>query len=232
MAFLAEWVYKEQHPDYLKKAMGESPLVYSKNGGVTSPGRSLDASANESPGYSKHTTHHNMSEHDIKPTMFESQIQDEQPYHKPEIPSDEDDEFENAESVADLDTFLQKKKTAGKAPMANRASVSAEVFGKNNKKENFKPRSIPKTAFARQQIKDRIVQSFMFKGLEERELEICIDAMDIKAYSKGAAIIKQGEEGNELFIVESGTLDCTKVAKGSSSPQFLLTYRPGMAFGE
>jgi hypothetical protein len=235
MAFMAEWIYKEQHPDYLKKAMGESPLVYGKNNGATSPGRSIDQSPLESQVYSKRTTQHNMDDQ-LKPTMFDSQIQESQPeqgYKKPEVSSDEEDELEYAESVPDLDTNLKNKKMGVNKNMKdNRTSVSAEVFGKHNKKENFKPRVIPKAPTARSQIKDRLLQSFLFKGLEEKDLEICIDAMEIKQYSTGQAVINQGEDGNELFVVESGSLDCSKLNKGNPNPQFLLTYRQGMSFGE
>lgn len=168
--------------------------------------------------------------------MFDSQIHDSkagQEYKKPEVTSDDEDELEYAESVPDLETNLKNKKASTTKNLKdNRSSVSAEVFGKNNKKEDFKARVIPKAPAARLQIKERLLQSFLFKGLEERDLETCIDAMDVKQYFSGQNVINQGEEGNELFVVESGSLDCSKLNKGSSSPQFLLTYRPGMAFGE
>jgi CRP-like cAMP-binding protein len=35
--------------------------------------------------------------------------------------------------------------------------------------------------------------------------------MEIKEEPEGAAVIKEGDRGDALFIVESGTLDCSKI---------------------
>ena len=45
-------------------------------------------------------------------------------------------------------------------------------------------------------------------------------------------MIRQGEDGSELFVVESGTLSCQKIFKGKSEAIFLKRYEPGEAFGE
>lgn len=45
-------------------------------------------------------------------------------------------------------------------------------------------------------------------------------------------VIRQGEEGNELFLVASGTQDCRKKQKNQRDEQFLCTFREGMVFGE
>jgi cAMP-dependent protein kinase regulator len=63
-----------------------------------------------------------------------------------------------------------------------RAAVSAEVYGAFNRKEDFKARVIKKTEEQTQKIKARILQSFLFNGLESSDLEIVINAMDEKEY--------------------------------------------------
>lgn len=50
----------------------------------------------------------------------------------------------------------------------------------------------------------------MFMALDENELEVVIDAMDERKAKAGEAIIKEGESGNELYVVEDGVLDCFK----------------------
>jgi CRP-like cAMP-binding protein len=40
--------------------------------------------------------------------------------------------------------------------------------------------------------------------LNEQELKIVVDAMDERKVITGDNIIKQGEDGSELFVVESG----------------------------
>lgn len=56
--------------------------------------------------------------------------------------------------------------------------------------------------------------------------------MDEKRYRAGEYVIKQGEDGSELFVVESGTLSCSKLFSGKAEPTFLKKYEAGEAFGE
>lgn len=113
-----------------------------------------------------------------------------------------------------------------------RASVSAEAFGEFNKKADFKARVIPKSDEAKKAIMDKIEKSFMFSGLELAEKNTVIDAMEEKKAFKNEAVISEGQDGDVLFVVGSGTLSCTKVFKGNTEPTFLKKYEPGEAFGE
>jgi cAMP-dependent protein kinase regulator len=55
--------------------------------------------------------------------------------------------------------------------------VSAEVFGKWNKKGDFKAPKYDKTSSVREALKKRIEQAFMFSALNPEELNIVLDAM-------------------------------------------------------
>ena len=70
----------------------------------------------------------------------------------------------------------------------------------------------------------------MFSGLDEKEMEIVIDAMQEKDTLKGECVIKEGDQGEYLYVVDTGTLSCTKVIKGNNT--FLKQFQPGEAFGE
>lgn len=50
--------------------------------------------------------------------------------------------------------------------------------------------------------------------------------------SAGTSAIKEGDDGDFLYVVESGILKCTKVFPGNTEPTFLKDYVPGEAFGE
>lgn len=54
--------------------------------------------------------------------------------------------------------------------------------------------------------------------------------MSEKEYQSGEHVIDEGEAGQELFIVESGEYDCSKLIDGHET--YLKTYRYGQAFGE
>ncbi|KRW98387.1 Cyclic nucleotide-binding protein [Pseudocohnilembus persalinus] len=72
----------------------------------------------------------------------------------------------------------------------------------------------------------------MFKILDQKEKEIVIDAMEEKNVKAGEWVINQGEEGDVLYVVESGELDCFKKYSGKPEPVYLKTYTPGEFFGE
>ena len=72
----------------------------------------------------------------------------------------------------------------------------------------------------------------MFSGLDAKEKQIVVDAMSEKKCTKGEVVIKEGDEGDCLYVVAEGTLSCTKVFKGNTDPTFLKRYNPGEAFGE
>ena len=112
----------------------------------------------------------------------------------------------------------------------NRKSISAEVFGKFNSKAEYKPKSIPKSAEVKEKIKTRLSKAFMFMSLSDQEMDVVIDAMDSKTLQPNEYCIKEKDHGEELFIVESGTLACSKVFDGVDT--FLKNFVSGDVFGE
>lgn len=123
----------------------------------------------------------------------------------------------------------RKTKMAGRG---QRSSVSAEVYGFFNKKADFVARVIPKTEQQKNRIVNKVMQSFLFNSLEEKELSTVIDAFEEKRYVKGDYVIKQGEQGDVLYLIESGTLNCYKTFKKEEGDKFLKVYNPGESFGE
>ena len=70
----------------------------------------------------------------------------------------------------------------------------------------------------------------MFAGLEDKDKHIVVLAMEERIFFSGQNVITQGENGKELFVVESGSLKCYKNIKGED--KMLKVYKPGEAFGE
>ena len=115
-------------------------------------------------------------------------------------------------------------------PSKQRNAVSSEAFGQWNRKEDFVPRVIPKTNEQKAHIVDRLSQSFMFASLDQAERDIVVQAMEERIVVQGAEVIAQGADGNELFVVDSGTLSCFKKIGGER--KFLKNYNAGDSFGE
>ena len=113
-----------------------------------------------------------------------------------------------------------------------RAGVSAEVYGTFNKKGNFQPKVIPKSNETKQKLSQRLLQAFMFTALDEKDFNIVVDAIEeVKGVAKDV-IIKEGDQGDCMYVLESGMLDCTKTFAGNKDPTHLKVYQPGEGFGE
>ena len=101
-------------------------------------------------------------------------------------------------------------------PRKQRQGVSAEVFGQHNKKENFVPPVFPKSAEAKQKLKAKLLQAFMFNALDEAELNIVLDAIQEVTVQAGEAVITEGDQGDCMYVLNTGSLACTKVFPGST----------------
>ena len=145
-----------------------------------------------------------------------------------EVSSESDDDI-SPEEQKKIDEEMKKRQTKKKG---NRTSVSAEVYGIHNIKKPYVPRVIPKTTEQISRIKDKCMQSFIFNSLEDKELKTVIDSFEEKKYNAGQPVITQGEEGDVLYLVDSGELTCEKVFKAGDPPTYLKTYVPGESFGE
>ena len=146
--------------------------------------------------------------------------------------SEEDvmDEKEEAEINSKLNN-IQKKQVLEKA-IKSRSSVSAEVYGFYNKKGKFVPKVIPKNDEQMNRIKGKIISSFIFSSLEKKDLDIVINAMEEKRFKLDDKVISQGEDGDCLYIVETGNLKCFKTFNSDNTPKLLKIYEPGDSFGE
>jgi len=81
---------------------------------------------------------------------------------------------------SDAEDSEEEEKQAPVKPRAvkQRQGVSAEVFGENNRKGDFVPPVFQKSAAAKEQLKTKLLQAFMFNALDENELNIVLDAVE------------------------------------------------------
>lgn len=156
-------------------------------------------------------------------------LQKPQNYDGSHLPQSEDS-FVDPEEEADEFEYekIQQKQRQTKKKFA----ISAEAYGEYNKLENFKARVIEKSDEQKQQIAQILSKNFMFSSLEKKDQDIVINAMEVKNYQNGDNVIKEGDEGSELFIVYSGKLKCTKKFPDQEEPKYLKDYVSGEVFGE
>lgn len=155
----------------------------------------------------------------------------EQPTKKPhnaDLPSSDDEDEADLEEDTDRLAKLEAKKSIHKKKMG----ISAEAYGNYNQLADFKAPFIEKTDEQLVQIRKTLALSFMFKNLDQKDLESVIGAMAVNVFGDGEFVIKQGDDGAQLFIVGEGQLKCEKLFPGKDAPTYLKTYQPGEVFGE
>jgi cAMP-dependent protein kinase regulator len=145
--------------------------------------------------------------------------------------SDTDDDDNVSEKDDELNEEKLRRKRDTVIARGPRIAVSAETYGNFNQNSNYKPIVHPKSEAQVSSIKARIINSFLFNSLDSSELKIVIDAMEMKEFTKGELVIKQGEQGNCLFIVEKGELECFKTFQDGET-RLVKQYYEGDVFGE
>jgi len=197
-----------------------------KFGGYTSTGLTIDEKKELESLRLQVKKYRSMEEAKKEETKEETKDDDKSQSQSDSDEDDIDPELDNI--VNKINSNPQMKKMS----LLPRSGVSAEVYGMFHKKENFVARVIQKTPEQIQRIKSSVIHSFLFGNLEPKDLEVVINAMEEKRYKKGENIITQGDNGDCLYFVEEGNLNCFKKFQGHDEPKLVKKYQPGDAFGE
>jgi len=109
-----------------------------------------------------------------------------------------------------------------------RAAVREQAVEKD-----YVQKSIPKSDVVKKLIYNAIKSNTLFRACSEEELVHLIDAFDSAEFKDEATVIKQGDEGEHFYVVETGTLDITvRMDEDSAEVHVGVPYVPGSAFGE
>jgi cAMP-dependent protein kinase regulator len=140
---------------------------------------------------------------------------------EPEV--EEEEEEDDVED--ELDEPPPEKKAGGP-----RSSVSAEAYGAWNVKKAFEAPNYPKTDEQKGRIKDVLSKSFLFMSVDPENFIVLLGAVqEVKCAAK-ERIIKKGEDGDFMCIIESGTFKCYVPIDGED--KCVKTCEPGDVFGE
>jgi cAMP-dependent protein kinase regulator len=138
--------------------------------------------------------------------------------------SDEEEEEDEYDEIPDH--MKKSEESMGRA----RASVSAEAYGQWNQKKEFVPPVHPKTDSQKARLGGTLQKSFMFAALEPKEMEIILMAMKECPFEAGKQVITEGDNGDFLFVIEKGTLECKKTIGGEE--KVVKVVNEGDVFGE
>lgn len=141
---------------------------------------------------------------------------------KEEPPTDSEDESEGEDVVPFVPAAY-----LGRGP---RSSVSAEAYGDWNKKIEFVPTVYAKSGEQTARIRGVLERCFLFNTLDEGDVAILIGAMVEVRAEPGQRLIREGEDGDAMFLIEQGVFDCLKVLDGQET--VLKRCEAGDFFGE
>lgn len=139
--------------------------------------------------------------------------------------SDCSDNEEHNDKIDDI-TSINKKRNHDRA----RSSVCAEVYGQFNIKKEFVPKVIPKKLEQKKRLENLLSKNFMFNSLDNNDFETVINAIEEARFSTDEIVVKEGDKGDVMYIVEEGSLICLKNINGEIKQ--VKSYSEGESFGE
>lgn len=142
-------------------------------------------------------------------------------------PSDSEEETSEKEEEEEEEDEVNELRIlhVNTAQRERRRSVSAESIDPKEAKSYLKVVH-QKTDHERQRINDIIKNNVLFKELDANQMEIMLDAIFPRAYEAGSVIIKQGDEGDNFYVLDSGVCEIHKDGK------LVATCTESMSFGE
>merc|ERR1712060_715206 len=118
------------------------------------------------------------------------------------------DEDEEEEEEDDDDDDVVEAMPPPKMNRGPRQSVSAEAYGVWNQKKDFVAPEYPKTPEQTARIQKCLEPSFLFHALDQDEMKTVVLALKEQQVEAGVRIIEQGADGEEMFLIEEGSVDC------------------------
>ncbi|CAF0957572.1 unnamed protein product [Adineta ricciae] len=113
-------------------------------------------------------------------------------------------------------------------PRTKRTAISAESSTQQNKAKDLRAvlQSYSKSDRTKDFLRDALLNNDFMKNLETDQIMSIVDCMYPLEHKVGSLIIKEGDVGNLLYIMEEGTVEVSKLSK------VLTTMGPGRVFGE
>ncbi|XP_049876468.1 cGMP-dependent protein kinase, isozyme 2 forms cD4/T1/T3A/T3B isoform X3 [Pectinophora gossypiella] len=111
-------------------------------------------------------------------------------------------------------------------PRLKRTAISAEPLSSLTQDHEMKLLKIPKTQKSRELIKGAILDNDFMKNLEMTQIREIVDCMYPVEYAAGSLIIKEGDVGSIVYVMEEGRVEVSRENK------YLSTMAPGKVFGE
>ncbi|XP_026272945.1 cGMP-dependent protein kinase, isozyme 2 forms cD4/T1/T3A/T3B isoform X2 [Frankliniella occidentalis] len=138
-------------------------------------------------------------------------------------------ELDKLRHVVQSQQSQQKASSRGSSPLGflapllrtKRQAISAEPS-----RDHHPVEKVDKPEYSRELIKSAILDNDFMKNLETAQIREIVDCMYPVDYSAGSLIIKEGDVGSIVYVMEEGRVEVSRDGK------YLSTMAPGKLFGE
>ncbi|XP_076662199.1 cAMP-dependent protein kinase type II regulatory subunit isoform X2 [Halictus rubicundus] len=114
-----------------------------------------------------------------------------------------------------------------------RKSVFTEAYNPEEDEEDDGAKIVyPKSDEQRQRLSDSVKNIFLFRALDGEQMADVLDAMFEKIVQPGEFIIRQGDDGDNFYVIERGQYEVYVKDPHTNTDAMIHTYNNGGAFGE
>ncbi|KAL0106116.1 hypothetical protein PUN28_016089 [Cardiocondyla obscurior] len=116
---------------------------------------------------------------------------------------------------------------------SRRKSVFAETYNPEDDEEDDGFKMVhPKSDEQRQRLSDSVKNILLFRALDEEQMADVLDAMFEKTVQPGEFIIRQGDDGDNFYVIERGKFEVYVKDPATATDNRIHTYDNCGAFGE
>lgn len=113
-----------------------------------------------------------------------------------------------------------------------RKSVFAETYDPEDDSEDDGVRAVfPKTDEQRSELANAVRNILLFRSLDKEQMQNVLDAMFERTVVTGETVIKQGDDGDNFYVIQSGFFHAF-VGEPGKEPIHIHTYEGRGSFGE
>ncbi|XP_071454534.1 cAMP-dependent protein kinase type II regulatory subunit [Hetaerina americana] len=113
-----------------------------------------------------------------------------------------------------------------------RKSVFAETYDPEEDDEEAQKAVYPKSDEQRLRLADAVKNILLFRELDEEQMQEVLDAMFERKVKPGEYVIKQGDDGDNFYVIESGVYITFVELPGEKAPRQVHKYEGCGSFGE
>jgi len=122
------------------------------------------------------------------------------------------------------------------ASLANRfnrrKSVFAESYDPEGDDDEGEKVVYPKSDQQRHRLSEAVKNIFLFRPLDQDQMQDVLDAMFERIVDSGDYVIRQGDDGDNFYVIDRGTFHIYVASDTETSPRLVGRYEGSGSFGE